>query len=122
MRTTLLIALIFVGSTVAFTGLAPAAATGGDEPEVTRDVGPRGATDVQQLVFFAVLEGLYRDGVDTETAQLLARATTQTVGSLPRSSPATRWGATRSGEGSPRRCGPRSRATISGPVSMRSSA
>ena len=32
---------------------------------------PKGYEDVKQMIFFAVMEGLYRDGVSTETAELL---------------------------------------------------
>ena len=50
-------------------GHAPApAAIPGDQTSAL----PRDHTDVRNLVFFAALEGLYLDGVDTETAELLA--------------------------------------------------
>ncbi len=68
-RNPLLIGLALVGVALLLTsGIIPAAAGGGV------DCGPERATkvDVEKAVFFAVLEGMYRDGVDSDSAKLLA--------------------------------------------------
>lgn len=81
MRSTLALVLLFAGvSLVLFAGLtpgSPALSMTGGGPECAAGAGqpaslsPKGADDVEQAIFFAVLEGLYRDGVDTETARRL---------------------------------------------------
>jgi len=75
MRATLAIVLSLAGAAlILFAGLAPAS-PGGPEcaaaADSTASRAPKGPADVEQAIFFAVLEGLYRDGVDTETATML---------------------------------------------------
>jgi len=77
MRATLAVLLLLIGtSLVLFAGLAPGSPGGGPEcraaAEQAASRAPKRADDVEQAIFFAVIEGLYRDGVDTETAKLLA--------------------------------------------------
>jgi hypothetical protein len=77
MRATLAIVLLGAGiSLVLFAGLAPGSSGGGPECRAAQEAAasraPKGIGDVEQAIFFAVLEGLYRDGVDTETARMLA--------------------------------------------------
>jgi hypothetical protein len=65
-RGPLVVALVLCGAAlITFAGLAPAAPRGGIECLAA-------TLDAEPMIFFAVLEGLYRDGVDTEVAKRLA--------------------------------------------------
>ncbi len=80
MKPILLICCIVLAASAVVIGVPPAAAeltvAGGETVHAPRL--PKNHEEVRQAIFFAVLEGLYNDGVDTETAKLLSAVDKET--------------------------------------------